>query len=39
MEKKVDSQEERKRLSCIKHKEIEYLRFEDLNENLEILKD
>lgn len=38
MEKKVQNNEQQKKILSLKHREIENLRFEDLNENLEILK-
>ena len=38
MEKKVQNTEQQKKILSLKHREIENLRFEDLNENLEILK-
>lgn len=38
MEKKVQNSEQQKKILCLKHREIENLKFEDLNENLELLK-
>ena len=38
MEKKVDNAEYKKKIFSLKHREIDNLRFEDLNENLELLK-
>ena len=38
MEKKVYNTEQQKKMNSLKHREIENLKFEDLNENLELLK-